>query len=85
MGAYARLMSAHGNALGFAPPLLYQNYAAHQNNATTVTGPPPTQALGGFHDIITGANGAYTALPGYDYTTGLGTLDITVMNGQIGS
>jgi pseudomonalisin len=85
MGAYARLMSAHGNALGFAAPLFYRDYLQQQNNATTVTGPPPTQALGGFHDIITGANGAYTALPGYDYTTGLGTLDITVMNGQIGT
>ena len=85
MGAYARLMSAHRNVLGFAAPLFYQDYLANQNSATTVTGPPPTQALGGFHDIITGGNGAYTALPGYDYTTGLGTLDITVMNSQIGN
>ena len=84
MGSYARLMSAHGNALGFAAPQLYRNYLEHQSGATTVNGPPPTQALGGFHDIITGGNGAYTALPGYDYTTGLGTLDLTVMNGQIG-
>jgi subtilase family serine protease len=84
MGSYARLMSGHGNALGFAAPQLYRNYVEHQNNATTVNGPPPTQALGGFHDIITGGNGAYIAIPGYDYTTGLGTLDLTVMNGQIG-
>jgi subtilase family serine protease len=84
MGAYARLVSAHGGALGYAAPLLYANYVANQNNAATVNGPPPTQALGGFHDIITGANGTYTALPGYDYTTGLGTLDITLMNAQIG-
>ena len=85
MGAYARLMSAHRNTLGFAAPQFYQNYLEHQNSTTTVNGPPPTQTLGGFHDIITGGNGAYTALPGYDYTTGLGTLDITVMNGQIGT
>ncbi|HEY6234202.1 MAG TPA: S8 family serine peptidase, partial [Candidatus Elarobacter sp.] len=84
MGSYARLMSAHGNALGFAAPQLYRNYIEKQAGATTVTGPPPTQALGGFHDVITGGNGIYTALTGYDYTTGLGTLDITVMNGQIG-
>jgi pseudomonalisin len=84
MGAYARLLTAHP-ALGFAPPLFYQNFLEHQNSTTTVTGPPPTQTLGGFHDIITGANGAYTALPGYDYTTGLGTLEITVMSGQIGT
>jgi subtilase family serine protease len=83
MGSYARLLSAHAT-LGFAAPQLYRNYLAQQNNAATVTGPPPTQALGGFHDEITGGNGAYAALPGYDYTTGLGSLDIAVMNGQIG-
>jgi pseudomonalisin len=85
MGSYARLMSSHGNALGFAAPQLYRNYVEQENNETAVTGPPPTETLGGFHDIITGGNGAYTALPGYDYTTGLGTFDISVMNGQIGS
>ena len=84
MGAYARLISAHPT-LGFAAPQLYRNYLQHQNSTTTVNGPPPTQTLGGFHDIITGGNGLYTALPGYDYTTGLGTLDITAMNGQIGT
>jgi pseudomonalisin len=84
MGAYARLMASHANQLGFAAPQLYRNYLEHQNSTTTVNGPPPTQALGGFHDIITGGNGAYTALPGYDYTTGLGTLDLGVMTAQIG-
>jgi pseudomonalisin len=83
MGAYARLLSSQPS-LGFAAPRFYANYVAKQGSATTVTGPPPTQALGGFHDVITGGNGTYTALPGYDYTTGLGSLDLTVMNGQIG-
>jgi pseudomonalisin len=83
MGAYARLQSAHANSLGFAAPVLYANYFRNQNNTTTVTGPPPTQALGGFHDVITGGNGLYTALPGYDYTTGVGTIDVGVMNGQL--
>jgi hypothetical protein len=41
--------------------------------------------MGGFHDILTGSNGSYTALPGYDYTTGLGSFDIGVMNAQIGT
>ncbi len=84
MGSYARLMSAHNNALGFAPPQLYRNYDENAGSTATTSGTPPTIVLGGFHDIITGANGAYTALPGYDYTTGLGSLDITAMNGQIG-
>ena len=85
MGAYSRLMSGHANALGFAAPQLYHNYVQTQGAATAVQGPPPTQAYGGFHDVITGANGPYTALPGYDYTTGLGTLDVSLMNAQIGT
>ena len=84
MGSYARIMTYHANRLGNAAVWLYRNYIAYQNSATTVTGPPPTQALGGFHDIITGGNGLYTALPGYDYTTGLGTLDIAIMGTELG-
>lgn len=84
MGAYARILSAHNNSLGFAPPLYYKNFAENSANAATVTGPPPTQSTGGFHDIITGGNGLYTALPGYDYTTGLGTVDVAHMNALIG-
>jgi subtilase family serine protease len=84
MGAYARMMSFSVNMLGYAPPKFYRNYLRNQNGATTVTGPPPTQALGGYHDIITGGNGAYTALPGYDYVTGLGTIDVLVMDEGIG-
>jgi hypothetical protein len=26
--------------------------------------------------VLTGANGLYTSLPGYDFTTGMGTLDV---------
>ena len=33
--------------------------------------------------MIAGGNGAYTALPGYDYNTGLGTLDVTATNAAI--
>ncbi|MEA2786086.1 MAG: pseudomonalisin [Candidatus Eremiobacteraeota bacterium] len=84
MGVYARIMSWNVNMLGYAPRWFYRNYLQYQNSATTVNGPPPTQALGGFHDIITGANGGFTALPGYDYTTGLGTLDVKNMADEIG-
>ncbi len=84
MGAYARMLTANNNRLGFAAPRFYAVFAANQNNAVTVTGPPPTQSVGGFHDIITGGNGAYVAAPGYDYVTGLGTLNIGAMNPLIG-
>ena len=75
LGVWARLESAHKNKLGFAGPALY-------NGATGIPSPAsPT----GFHDIIVGGNGLYTALPGYDLTTGLGTFDIAKLNGAIHS
>ncbi|HEY9086027.1 MAG TPA: S53 family peptidase [Candidatus Tyrphobacter sp.] len=80
-GVWARMLQSHAG-LGFAPPVLYQNFSSHAAGAQQ-TGPPPWQPDGGFHDILVGGNGMYTALPGYDYTTGLGSFDISVMNGQL--
>lgn len=65
LGVWARLISANPK-LGFAPVRYYGLY----DGATT----PGSYPNGGFHDITVGANGLYTALPGWDYTTGLGTL-----------
>jgi len=84
MGVYARLQSAHGNALGFAAPQLYSIYVNNPSPTQLNSGPPPTQLRGGYHDVLSGANGTYTALPGYDYTTGLGAFDISLVNAAIG-
>ncbi len=75
LGVWARLQSAHNNKIGFAGPALY-------NGATTL---PSAASPTGFHDIILGGNGLYTALPGYDLTTGLGTFDISTLNAAIQS
>ncbi|MFN2527450.1 MAG: protease pro-enzyme activation domain-containing protein [Candidatus Baltobacteraceae bacterium] len=84
MGSFARFQSTHNNAIGFAAPAFYRNYIHNYVIGNlNPTGTPAWEAVGGFRDILTGANGAYTAGPGYDYTTGLGSLDISVMNGQI--
>lgn len=83
-GAYARMQSAHSNALGFAPPLFYRIYVNHPNSSAMSSGPPPTSLVGGFHDILSGSNGDYTALPRYDYTTGLGSFDVVKTNAIIG-
>jgi pseudomonalisin len=69
MGAWARIESAHKNHLGFAGPLIYQL----ANGA-----PSPSSPV--FNDVIVGGNGLYTALPGYDYVTGLGSWDIYQIN-----
>ena len=72
MGSWARIQTAHHNKLGFAGPLIYQ---------LANGGPTPSSPY--FNDVILGSNGLYTALPGYDYTTGLGTFDIFVVNQKI--
>lgn len=64
LGTWARMISANPK-LGFASPHLYALY----DGATT----PGSYPAGGFHDILLGANGLYTALPGWDFTTGLGS------------
>lgn len=65
MGSWARIESAHRNKLGFAGPLIYQ---------LATSGPPASSP--DFNDVILGGNGLFTALPGYDYVTGLGSFDI---------
>lgn len=81
-GVWARMLQTHAS-LGFAAPRLYAMYANNTAGAET-TVVPPTRPYGGFHDILAGANGMYAALPGYDYTTGLGSFDVGQTNALIG-
>jgi hypothetical protein len=74
MGAWARIETSHKNKLGFAAPLIYQ---------LANGGPTPSSPY--FNDVILGGNGLYTALPGYDYVTGLGSWDILEINKVIPS
>jgi len=67
LGVWARLEAAAAQNLGFANPTLYGiGDAADQ-----------TQYQRDFFDIIVGTNGAYHAAPGWDYTSGWGTPNIT--------
>jgi pseudomonalisin len=83
MGTWARMLQAK-RTLGFAAPVLYGTWAAASAGATVV-GPPPTIVHGAFHDVITGANGAYAAGPGFDYTTGLGSFDVDALSAALGT
>ncbi len=74
LGSWARIESTHGNKLGFASPLFYK---LAQGLNTSTPAPP---SVVGFHDIIAGTNGAYAATPGWDYTTGIGSFDISAAN-----
>jgi pseudomonalisin len=74
VGSWARIQTTHSNKLGFAGPLIYQ-----------LANGGPTPGSPYFNDVILGANGYGVALPGYDYTTGLGSWDIEVINKEIPS
>ena len=81
VGSWARLESNYANKLGFAAPRLYKGYPAFGS----VSGAPSglTESEDGFNDILTGADGLYTALPAYDYTTGMGTFDVSAKNSAV--
>lgn len=69
VGSWARMEAAHNECLGFAAPVLYASF-----------GQPFGTAARDFHDIIVGDNYLYPATPGWDFTTGLGTFDISAVN-----
>ena len=69
VGVWARMQTAHGNCYGFATPIYYATY-----------GQPFGTAAKFLHDIIVGDNFLYPALPGWDYTTGMGSFDIAAAN-----
>ncbi|MBV8489519.1 MAG: S53 family peptidase, partial [Candidatus Eremiobacteraeota bacterium] len=79
-GSWARVVQTDGDR--YAPPQLYASYAKATAGSAT-TNAPPYIPVGSFHDLIVGANGTYQALPGYDYTTGLGSLDVGALVKQI--
>jgi pseudomonalisin len=70
LGVWARMLSGNSK-VGFAPMRFYSLY----NGVAT----PGTYPKGGFHDILLGSDGLYAALPGWDYTTGLGSFWVSEM------
>lgn len=79
LGSWTRLQSDHHNRLGFAAPKLYGIYSAAQTTASL----PPTTVPSSFHDILAGINGLYSATPGWDYATGLGSWDLNNLDQAI--
>ncbi len=58
----AQFNQKRGQAVGFLNPYLYQNYQQLSQNQA-------------FHDVTSGNNGGYSAGPGWDACTGLGSPD----------
>lgn len=62
MAGWARIEQSLGRTVGFATPAIY---ALYRSRGTTA----------GFNDITTGSNGRYSAGAGWDYLSGLGSLN----------
>jgi subtilase family serine protease len=90
LGLWASAESAHANKLGLAQYDFY-NLCNQVNPATTIDGPtgptyvPATNPslVTGFRDIIAGTNGGCVAKPGYDYCTGIGSVQAAALSGQL--
>jgi kumamolisin len=68
----ARLAQATGQRFGLIQPALY-------------AGITPGVDVAGFHDIVSGSNGAYSAGPGWDACTGLGSPDASALPARLQS
>lgn len=75
VGAWARMESARCNALGFEAPIVYALDTTQQPGSTAA----------GFHDVLLGSNGQYSAGLGWDYTTGYGSYDIAFVDAALNS
>ncbi len=70
VGVWSRYVTDRCDSLGFAAPVIY---------ALDTTGGPLSTATG-FNDVIVGSNGGFAATPGWDYTTGFGSFDISLVD-----
>jgi pseudomonalisin len=90
LGLWARVEAAHANSLGLAQ---YDFYAVYNkvNPATiesTPTGPvyipnPNPSAVPGFRTIEIGTNGGCVAKPGYNYCTGIGSVQAAALSSEL--
>ena len=62
VGAYARVQAANNARLGFPASWMYKYGAQHAP---------------AFNDVTSSSHGGYSAAPGWDYTTGFGSFDVT--------
>lgn len=89
-GLWARLQGDHQNKLGVASVRFYYLYDETNPGTTTdgPTGPVTTPAVNpkpvpGFRDVVVGSNGEFTAKPGWDMTTGIGTPLLNVLTKRL--
>jgi subtilase family serine protease len=90
-GLWTRIQGVHRNKLGVASIRFYGVFdKANPGQTTTtpigtqITGPTePANAVPGFRDVVLGSDGLFTAAPGYDYTTGIGTPLVATLSKEL--
>jgi pseudomonalisin len=90
MGLWASVETAHQNRAGLAQYDFYKLYDA-VNPATVETTPlgpsyladPSPSTVSGFRDITVGTNGGCLAKPGYDYCTGIGSVQAAALSAAL--
>ncbi|MBD8879305.1 VCBS repeat-containing protein [Rhodanobacter sp. 7MK24] len=65
VGMWAHVLQANGTALGFASPVIYKTAQ-----------PLGVNYYSGFNDVNYGNNFTYDAVPGWDYTSGWGSIQV---------
>lgn len=85
LGAWARVETDHTNRLGDAALAFYRLYNAANPSVASRNATPGFHniILGGNGAIILGSNGAYPATPGSNFTTGIGSLEVAVLDHQL--
>ncbi len=77
MGTWSRYITSHcdqdGKTIGFAAPAIYALASSKAPFATAT----------GFRDTVIGFNGLYPTTPGWDFTTGFGSIDITKLDAAL--
>jgi pseudomonalisin len=92
MGLWASIETAHSNEAGLASLDFYQLYNA-VNPATVESAPTGPvyvastnpQPVSGFRDITLGTNGGCVAKSGYDYCTGIGSVQAAALSAALPS
>ena len=69
-GFWARIQAMHGDALGFPAMALYFDGATNPQL---------------FHDVVRAGNKGFTAVPGWDFATGFGSLDVGAFADFVGT
>jgi pseudomonalisin/xanthomonalisin len=67
VGVWARIQTAHGNTFGYPNPLIYAQ----------------SVPMAAFHDITSGNNDDFNALPNWDYTTGWGSVIASTLSANL--